>query len=99
MFIFDKQVFVPSAAFLLLLVGLSALSPEAAGNFFQSVQNAIVAYGSWYYVLVVAVILIVVTILTFTKFGDIKLGPDPRNRITHLFLGLPCCLARVWALA
>jgi choline/glycine/proline betaine transport protein len=76
MFIFDKQVFVPSAAFLLLLVGLSALSPEAAGNFFQSVQNAIVAYGSWYYVLVVAVILIVVTILTFTKFGDIKLGPD-----------------------
>ena len=76
MFIFDKQVFVPSAAFLLLLVGLSAISPEAAGNFFQSVQNAIVAYGSWYYVLVVAVILIVVTILTFTRFGDIKLGPD-----------------------
>lgn len=75
-FIFDNQVFVPSAAILALLVGFAAISPTFAGGVFQSIQDAIVQYGSWYYVLVVAVILIVVSVLTFTRFGDIKLGPD-----------------------
>lgn len=76
LFIFDNQVFVPSAAILTLLVGFAAISPEFAGGVFQAIQDAIVQYGSWYYVLVVAVITIVVSILTFTRFGDIKLGPD-----------------------
>ncbi len=75
-FIFDHQVFAPSAAILALLVGFAAISPETAGGVFQTIQDAIVQYGSWYYVLVVAVIVVIVTILTFTRFGDIKLGPD-----------------------
>ncbi|MFN3237574.1 MAG: BCCT family transporter, partial [Pseudomonadales bacterium] len=76
LFIFDNQVFVPSAAILALLVGFAAIAPDYAGSVFQTVQDAIVAYGSWYYVLVVAIILVVVTMFTFTRFGDIKLGPD-----------------------
>lgn len=75
-FIIDRQVFVPSAAILLILVAFSAMSPKSAGSFFQTIQNTIITYASWYYVLVVAVILVTVTAVTFSRFGDIKLGPD-----------------------
>jgi choline/glycine/proline betaine transport protein len=75
-FIIDRQVFVPSATILLILVGFSAMAPESAGGFFQTIQNTIITYASWYYVLVVAVILVTVTAVTFSRFGDIKLGPD-----------------------
>lgn len=72
----DRQVFIPSVAVLLVLVGFSAFAPEMAGEFFQSMQNTIVTYGSWYYVTVVAIILVMVLMLTVTRYGDIKLGPD-----------------------
>jgi choline/glycine/proline betaine transport protein len=72
----DRQVFFPSVAVLLLLVGFSAFAPEMAGEFFQDLQNTIVTYGSWYYVTVVAIILVMVLMLTVTRYGDIKLGPD-----------------------
>ena len=75
-FIIDRQVFVPSATILLILVGFSAMAPESAGGLFQTIQNTIITYASWYYVLVVAVILVTVTAVTFSRFGDIKLGPD-----------------------
>ena len=52
------------------------MAPESAGGFFQTIQNTIITYASWYYVLVVAVILVTVTAVTFSRFGDIKLGPD-----------------------
>lgn len=72
----DRQVFIPSVAVLLVLVGFSAFAPEMAGEFFQSLQNTIVTYGSWYYVTVVAIVLVMVLMLTVTRYGDIKLGPD-----------------------
>ncbi len=75
-FIIDRQVFIPAVTVLLLLVTFSAFAPDAAGELFQDIQDTIVQYGSWYYVLVVAIILIMVSTLTFTRFGDIKLGPD-----------------------
>ena len=52
------------------------MAPESAGGLFQTIQNTIITYASWYYVLVVAVILVTVTAVTFSRFGDIKLGPD-----------------------
>ncbi|MFT7547152.1 MAG: choline/glycine/proline betaine transport protein [Candidatus Azotimanducaceae bacterium] len=76
LYIIDKQVFIPSVSILVLIVTLSALWPSAAGEVFQSVQNGIVKYASWYYVLVVAIILVTVTLFTFSRYGDIKLGPD-----------------------
>ena len=52
------------------------MAPESAGGLFQTIQNTIITYASWYYVLVVAVILVTVTAVTFSRFGDIKFGPD-----------------------
>lgn len=72
----DKAVFWPSIALLLALVTVAALAPEASSAWFQSLQSAIIAYASWYYVLVVALILIAIGVLSVTRLGDIKLGPD-----------------------
>ena len=72
----DPVVFYPATVFLLVTVLLAAVSPDATGEFFQSLQNGIVRYASWYYVLVVAVILVSVTVFSVTRYGDIKLGPD-----------------------
>lgn len=72
----NKPVFYGSSALLVLIVGFSALAPELANGWFGELQAGIVANGSWYYVLVVAVILVSSFTIALTRFGDIKLGPD-----------------------
>ena len=72
----DAAVFYPASACLLMTVLVAALLPEDTGDFFQSLQNGIVDYGSWYYVLVVALALTSVVVFSITRFGDIKLGPE-----------------------
>ncbi|MEX0942293.1 MAG: BCCT family transporter, partial [Pseudomonadales bacterium] len=73
---FDPPVFYTSTAVLLVLVVGAALWPDATSELFQAMQNGIVENASWYYVLVVAIILFSVLILSVTRLGDIKLGPD-----------------------
>ncbi len=72
----NAPVFYISVAALALIVGGSALAPEYAGSLFASIQNAIVINASWYYVLVVAIILVSTVAVALTRFGEIKLGPD-----------------------
>ncbi|MEM1436857.1 MAG: BCCT family transporter [Pseudomonadota bacterium] len=72
----DRPVFLGSVLVLGLIVGGSAVAPEYAGSLFDSVQRGIVANGSWYYVLVVAIVLVSTFAVALTRFGEIKLGPD-----------------------
>ncbi|MEM7097665.1 MAG: choline BCCT transporter BetT [Pseudomonadota bacterium] len=72
----NGPVFYGSVICLVLVVGLSALFPDAASSVFGWMQAGIIANASWYYVLVVAVILVVCVFVAVTRFGDIKLGPD-----------------------
>ncbi|MEX2489140.1 MAG: choline BCCT transporter BetT [Pseudomonadales bacterium] len=73
---FNPPVFYVSTILLVLLVVIAAIAPERTGTFFQAVQDGITANLSWYYVLIVAIILISVTIFSLSRYGDIKLGPD-----------------------
>ncbi len=73
---FDKPVFVASAATLLALVVTTALLPDSVNQLFSVLQTSIVRYASWYYVLVVAIIIVSVLLFAFSSYGDIKLGPD-----------------------
>lgn len=75
-FAVDRQVFLPATGLLLALVMFAALAPAASADLFAAVQDAIVRYASWYYVLVVAVVLISILFFSLSRFGDIKLGPD-----------------------
>jgi choline/glycine/proline betaine transport protein len=72
----DPPVFFTALALLFLMVMAAAIWPVSTSEAFQVIQAAIVRYASWYYVLVAAIILVSVIILTVTRFGDIKLGPD-----------------------
>lgn len=72
----DRAVFIPATLLLLSLVVGAALAPSASGEMFQRVQDWIVEYASWYYVMVVAIVLLSTLLFTLSRFGDIKLGPD-----------------------
>ncbi|MGI9327897.1 MAG: BCCT family transporter [Pseudomonadales bacterium] len=72
----DRPVFLTATALLVLIIGASALAPNAAEGLFGQVQASIVANGSWFYVLVVAAILLSSLFIAFTRYGEIKLGPD-----------------------
>ncbi|SHF03979.1 choline/glycine/proline betaine transport protein [Microbulbifer donghaiensis] len=73
---FDPPVFYISTAVLLLLVAYAVIFPETATAQFKELQADIVTNMSWYYVLVVAIILISVLVIGISKFGEVKLGPE-----------------------
>lgn len=72
----NKTVFFISSALIIALALFASAFPKVADSFFKSLQAVIVENGSWFYVLTVAIILITVAFLAFSKYGDIKLGPD-----------------------
>ena len=72
----NKKVFVPSSAAILLLLIYAASNPEQANTVFQSLQTTVSQNGGWFYILTVAIILLTVVILGFSRYGDIRLGPD-----------------------
>ncbi|WP_193161418.1 BCCT family transporter [Microbulbifer hainanensis] len=73
---FDPPVFYSSTAILLLLVAYAVFFPEDATQRFKSLQSAIVDYMGWYYILIVAILLITVVLISLSRYGDIKLGPE-----------------------
>ncbi len=75
-FAVEAQVFWPAVGLLAALVLLTVSFPDRSEVFFAQLQKAVVHYGSWYYVLVVAIILVSVLFFALSRFGNIKLGPD-----------------------
>ncbi len=72
----NPPVFYGAVVALVVVLGGSAIAPEAAGELFAGIQDSIVINGSWYYVLVVAIILVSSFVIAMTRYGEIKLGPD-----------------------
>ncbi len=72
----NPPVFYTSALLILLVVGFSALFPELANDKLSHLQENLFTNASWFYILAVALILLSVTYLGLSRFGEIKLGPD-----------------------
>ncbi|MEP1868242.1 MAG: BCCT family transporter, partial [Paraglaciecola sp.] len=72
----NRPVFYLSSLLIAILVLFALVSPKTADVFFSHLQSTIIANGSWFYVLSVAAILMSVLYLGFSKYGEIKLGPD-----------------------
>ncbi len=72
----NPPVFYGSLILLVGIIGFAAIAPQTAEQAFNSLHRTIIANGSWYYVMVIAVILVCTLTIAFTRFGDIKLGPD-----------------------
>jgi choline/glycine/proline betaine transport protein len=73
---FNPQVFFTASGSIIALLAFSVIAPQKANSVFQLLQNSIVANGSWFYVLSVALILVVVIYLGASRYGSIKLGRD-----------------------
>lgn len=72
----NPPVFFGSAVLILMLVGYTVLFPKDANSRFTHLQSSIMDNTSWFYVMAVALILLCVTFLGLSRYGDIKLGPD-----------------------
>lgn len=72
----NAAVFYSSSAIIISIILFAVIVPEMADRLFKAVQSQIVANGSWYYVLTVAIILLTVIFLGISRYGNIRLGPD-----------------------
>lgn len=72
----NPWVFYPASLLIVSLLAFAIATPQLASTAFNALQSGIITNGSWFYVFSVAVILIVVTYLGLSRFGDVKLGPD-----------------------
>ncbi|KLN96249.1 choline BCCT transporter BetT [Moellerella wisconsensis] len=72
----SPPVFYSSAVVILLIVGFAALLPELAESHLSHLQQNLFMNASWFYILAVAIILLSVTYLGLSRYGQIKLGPD-----------------------
>ncbi|AOM39449.1 choline BCCT transporter BetT [Xenorhabdus hominickii] len=72
----NPPVFFFSAFLVIALVTFAGLKPELADRWFKSLQQYLFVNASWFYILAVALILLSVTYLGLSRYGNIKLGPD-----------------------
>lgn len=72
----SPPVFYTSAVLIAILVMFAGIFPTTAQSFFGDLQSWIVENVSWFYILAVALILLSAMFLAFSRYGDIKLGPD-----------------------
>ena len=68
-------VFVGANILILALLCITIFVPNTK-DFFSAIQTWIVDNLKWYYILSVAIILGAAIFITFSRFGDIRLGPD-----------------------
>ena len=69
-------IFILGLLFILALLAICSLALEAAACFFGSGQSWIAQHFSWFYVLVVGMFLILLLVIAFSHFGNIRLRPD-----------------------
>ena len=72
----NPPVFFISAGLIVAFALLGSVFPERAATIFSQVQAAIVRDLGWFYVIAVAGFLLFVLFLLFSRYGDIRLGPD-----------------------
>lgn len=69
-------VFIPAVlAIFIMLVG-TASQPDLAAQFFNDLLSFITRTFGWFYMLAVAFFLLFIVIIAFSRWGNIKLGPD-----------------------
>jgi choline/glycine/proline betaine transport protein len=89
-------IFIPGLLFILALLAICSLAPEAAARFFGSGQSWIAQHFSWFYVLVVGMFLILLLVIAFSHFGNIRFGPDDARLSSASPPGSPCCSPPAW---
>ena len=72
----NRPVFLTSAFLIIIFSIYGAAFSEQASRSFQGVQSFLVTNFGWFYMGVVAVFFFFIIYLAFSRYGNIKLGPD-----------------------
>ena len=72
----NPPVFITSLIVIVSVVLVGALFPDSFGTAAQSVLNFIYTYFGWFFILAVSFFLIFIVGLAFTRYGQVRLGPD-----------------------
>ena len=72
----NPPVFYISAGLIIAFAAFGAIFSKQAEGLFTTLQSTIVADFGWFYIASVAGFLVFVLFLMFSRYGDIKLGPD-----------------------
>ncbi|MCW5731900.1 MAG: BCCT family transporter [Alphaproteobacteria bacterium] len=72
----NYPVFGTSAAIIIAFVALGVLAPERAARAFGLLQSEVLRGFGWFYILAVAIFLVAMLAVGFSRFGRLRLGPD-----------------------
>ena len=72
----NPAVFWPASILSLVIIAAAAIMPDTMNAVLGHVQTRIFHDLSWFYILAVGVILVGMVYLSFSRYGDIRLGPD-----------------------
>lgn len=72
----NPPVFYISAALILAFAGFGAFFAKETNQLFEYLQATIVKDFGWFYIVSVAGFLLFTIFLMFSRYGDVKLGPD-----------------------
>lgn len=73
---FNPNIFYPSVITITIITLFAMIFPEFSSDKFKALQAGINDYFGWFYVLVVAIMVLAVLVLGFSRLGEIKLGLD-----------------------
>ncbi|MEG1767527.1 MAG: BCCT family transporter, partial [Comamonas sp.] len=73
---FSAPVVVPSLLVLGALLVLCGLFPQLADRVFSGAQAWVIRHFDWFYTIVVSMFPVFLVLLAFSRYGDIRLGPD-----------------------
>lgn len=89
-------VFWVSLVICTIFVAFGAIFPKQLEKLTQNITTFIALHFSWYYLLLVLVILFVCVYILFSRYANITLGEEGEDQNFHYHLGLPCYLVLVW---
>ncbi len=72
----NRTVFLSASVLIAMMVVMTAVLPKRAETFFKWLQGQLIESAGWFYVLVVAVVLMYATYFALSRHGRVKLGPD-----------------------
>lgn len=69
-------VVVPALLVLGALLVFCGFFPQSAEQLFSGAQNWVVGHFDWFYTVAVTLFLVFLVMIAFSRYGDIRLGPD-----------------------
>lgn len=75
-FVINRPVFFGSLAIIAVFLAIGIVFPSQAEEIFGGLQSGILTNFGWLYLLAVGIVLIAMLLICFSRFGNLKLGPD-----------------------